>query len=154
MESEVSKIGNIKLGEFGIHFSEQPPYFPEGISIIGDRNGRYNLVFTGEGGKITSEISKLDDNEVTYQILKIIIKNISSQKIDEKDVDLIDKLIKNNEFEKVSQLVEKVQENRYRYEKEFEENQSAIRSMVRKRALMIRINPLLFQFKTQNSKRK
>ena len=96
MESEVSKIGNIKLGEFGIHFSEQPPYFPEGISIIEDRNGRYNLVFT-ERGKITSEISELDD-EVTYQILKIIIKNISSQKIDEKDVDLIDKLIKNNEF--------------------------------------------------------
>ena len=115
MESEVSKIGNIKLGEFGIHFSEQPPYFPEGISIIEDRNGRYNLVFT-ERGKITSEISELDD-EVTYQILKIIIKNISSQKIDEKDVDLIDKLIKNNEFEKVSQLVEKVQENRYQYEK-------------------------------------
>ena len=24
IESEVSKIGNIKLGEFGIHFSEQP----------------------------------------------------------------------------------------------------------------------------------
>lgn len=117
IESEVSKVGNIKLDEFGIHFSEQPPYFPEGISIIEDRNGRYNLVFT-ERGKITSEISKLDDNEVTYQILKIIIRNISSQKIDEKDVDLIDKLIKNNEFEKVSQIVEKVQENRSQYEKE------------------------------------
>ena len=117
MESEVSKIGNIKLGEFGIHFSEQPPYFSEGISIIEDRNGRYNLVFT-ERGKITSEISELDDDEVTYQILKIIIKNISSQKIDEKDVDLIDKWIKNNEFEKVSQLVEKVLEIRYQYEKE------------------------------------
>ena len=34
IESEVSKIGNIKLGEFGIHFSEQPLYFLEGISII------------------------------------------------------------------------------------------------------------------------
>ena len=125
MESEVSKIGNIKLGEFGIYFSEQPPYFPEGISIIEDGNGRYNLVFT-ERGKITSEISKLDDDEVTYQILKIIIKNISSQKIDEKDVDLIDKLIKNNEFEKVSQIVEKVQENRYQYEKELFEKISPL----------------------------
>ena len=124
IESEVSKIGNIKLGEFGIYFSEQPPYFPEGISIIEDGNGRYNLVFT-ERGKITSEISELDD-EVTYQILKIIIKNISSQKIDEKDVDLIDKLIKNNEFEKVSQLVEKVQENRYQYEKELFEKISPL----------------------------
>ena len=124
IESEVSKIGNIKLGEFGIYFSEQPPYFPEGISIIEDGNGRYNLVFT-ERGKITSEISELDD-EVTYQILKIIIKNISSQKIDEKDVDLIDKLIKNNEFEKVSQLVEKVQENRYKYEKELFEKISPL----------------------------
>ena len=93
IESEVSKIGNIKLGEFGIHFSEQPPYFSEGISIIEVKNGRYNLVFT-ERGKITSEISELDDDKVTYQILKIIIKNISSQKIDEKDVNLIDKLIK------------------------------------------------------------
>ena len=63
---------------------------------------------------------------MTYQILKIIIKNISSQKIDEKDVDLIDKLIKNNEFEKVSQLVEKVQENRYRYEKELFEKISPL----------------------------
>ncbi|RSK20026.1 MULTISPECIES: Imm63 family immunity protein [Streptococcus] len=125
IESEVSKIGNIKLGEFGIYFSEQPPYFPEGISIIEDGNGRYNLVFT-ERGKITSEISKLDDDEVTYQILKIIIKNISSQKIDEKDVDLIDKLIKNNEFEKVSQIVEKVQENRYQYEKELFEKISPL----------------------------
>lgn len=121
IESEVTKIGDIKLGEFGIHFSEQPPYFPEGISVIEDRNGRYSLVFT-ERGKITSEISELDDDEVTYQILKIIIKNISSQRIDEEDVYLIDKLIKNNEFEKVSQLVEKAQENRYRYEMElFEE---------------------------------
>ena len=128
IESEVSKIGNIKLGEFGIYFSEQPPYFPEGISIIEDGNGRYNLVFT-ERGKITSEISKLDDNEVTYQILKIIIKNISSQKIDEKDVDLIDKLIKNNELEKVSQIVEKVQENRYQYEKELFEKISPLYSL-------------------------
>lgn len=125
IESEVSKIGNIKLGEFGIHFSGQPPYFSEGISIIEVRNGRYNLVFT-ERGKITSEISELDDDEVTYQILKIIIKNISLQKIDEKDLDLIDKLIKNNEFEKVSQLVEKVQENRYRYEKELFEKISPL----------------------------
>ena len=125
IESEVSKIGNIKLGEFGIYFSEQPPYFPEGISRIEDGTGRYNLVFT-ERGKITSEISKLDDDEVTYQILKIIIKNISSQKIDEKDVDLIDKLIKNNEFEKVSQIVEKVQENRYQYEKELFEKISPL----------------------------
>lgn len=125
IESEVSKIGNIKLGEFGIHFSEQPPYFPEGISIIEDGSGRYNLVFT-ERERITSEISKLDDNEVTYQILKIIIQNISSQKIDEKDVDLIDNLIKNNEFEKVSQIVEKVQENRYQYEKELFEKVSPL----------------------------
>ena len=80
IESEVSKIGNIKLGEFGIHFSEQPPYFLEGISIIEDRNGRYNLVFT-ERGRITSEISKLDDNEVTYQILKIITQNISRKRL-------------------------------------------------------------------------
>ena len=94
-------------------------------TLIEDRNGRYNLVFT-ERGKITSEISELDDDEVTYQILKIIIKNISSQKIDEKDVDLIDKLIKNNEFEKVSQLVEKVQENRYQYEKELFEKISPL----------------------------
>lgn len=125
IESEVSNIGNIKLGEFGIHFSEQPPYFPEGISIIEDGSGRYNLIFT-ERGKITSEISKLDDNEVTYQILKIIIQNITSQKIDEKDVDLIDNLIKNNEFEKVSQIVEKVQENRYQYEKELFEKVSPL----------------------------
>ena len=125
IESEVAKIGNIKLGEFGIHFSEQPPYFPEGISIIEDGNGRYNLVFT-ERGRITSKISKLDDNEVTYQILKIIVKDISSHKTDEKDIDLIDKLIKNNEFEKVSQLVEKVQENRYRYEKELFEKISPL----------------------------
>ena len=125
IESEVAKIGNIKLGEFGIHFSEQPPYFPEGISIIEDGNGRYNLVFT-ERGRITSEISKLDDNEVTYQILKIIVKDISSHKTDEKDVDLIDKLIKNNEFEKVSQLVDKAQENRYRYEKELFEKISPL----------------------------
>ena len=117
IESEVAKIGNLKLDEFGIYFSEQPSYYPEGISVIGDGNGRYNIAFT-ERGEITSEISKLDDNEVTYQILKIIIKNISSHNIDEKDVDLIYNLIKNNEFEKVSQLVEKVQENRYRYEKE------------------------------------
>lgn len=97
IESEVAKIGNLKLDEFGIYFSEQPSYYPEGISVIDDGNGRYSLVFT-ERGKITSEISKLDDNEVIYQILKIIIKNISSHNIDEKDVDLIDKLIKNNEF--------------------------------------------------------
>ena len=113
IESEVAKIGNLKLDEFEIYFSEQPSYYPEGISVIEDGNGRYDLVFT-ERGEIRSEISKLDDNEVTYQILKIIIKNISSHNIDEKDVDLIDKLIKNNEFEKVSQLVEKVKENRYR----------------------------------------
>ncbi len=125
IESEVSKIGDIKLGEFGIHFSEQPPYFPEGISIIEDGSGRYNLVFT-ERGKITSEISKLDDNEVTYQILKIIIKNISSHTIDKKDVDLIEKLIRNNEFEKVSQLVEKVQVNRFRYEMELFEKISPL----------------------------
>ena len=115
IESEVAKIGNLKLDEFEIYFSEQPSYYPEGISVIEDGNGRYNLVFT-ERGEITSEIPKLDDNEVTYQILKIIIKNISSHNIDEKDVDLIDNLIKNNEFEKVSQLVEKAQVNRYRYE--------------------------------------
>ena len=125
IESEVSKIGNIKLGEFGIHFSEQSPYFPEGISIIEDGSGRYNLVFT-ERERITSEISKLDDNEVTYQILKIIIKNISSQKIDEKDVDLIDKLIKDTEFEKASKIVEIVQENRYQYEKELFEKVSPL----------------------------
>ena len=125
IESEVSKIGNIKLGEFGIHFSEQPPYFPEGISIIEDGSGRYNLVFT-ERERITSEISKLDDNEVTYQILKIIIKNISSQKIDEKDAELIVKLIKDKEFEKVSQIVEIVQENRYQYEKELFEKVSPL----------------------------
>ena len=125
IESEVSKIGNIKLGEFGIHFSEQPPYFPEGISIIEDGSGRYNLVFT-ERERITSEISKLDDNEATYQILKIIIKNISSQKIDEKDAELIVKLIKDNEFEKASQIVEIVQENRYRYEKELFEKISPL----------------------------
>ena len=125
IESEVSKIGNIKLGEFGIHFSEQPPYFPEGISIIEDGSGRYNLVFT-ERERITSEISKLDDNKVTYQILKIIIKNISSQKIDEKDAELIVKLIKDNEFEKASQIVEKVQENRYQYEKELFEKVSPL----------------------------
>ena len=125
IESEVSKIGNIKLGEFGIHFSEQPPYFPEGISIIEDGSGRYNLVFT-ERERITSEISKLDDNEATYQILKIIIKNISSQKIDEKDAELIVKLIKDNEFEKASQIVEIVQENRYQYEKELFEKISPL----------------------------
>lgn len=110
IEYEVSKIANLKLDEFGIYFSEQSPYFPEGISVIEDGNGRYNLAFT-ERGEIRSEISKLDDNEVTYQILKIIIKNISSHTIDKKDVDLIEKLIKNNEFEKVSQLIEKVQVN-------------------------------------------
>jgi hypothetical protein len=125
IESEVAKIGNLKLDEFGIYFSKQPPYYPEGISVIEDGNGRYNLVFT-ERGEITSEISKLDDNEVTYQILKIIIKNISSHNIDEKDVDLIHKLIKNNEFGKVNQLVEKVQENRYRYEKELFEKISPL----------------------------
>ena len=125
IESEVAKIGNLKLDEFGIYFSEQPSYYPEGISVIDDGNGRYNLVFT-ERGEITSEISKLDDNEVTYQILKIIIKNISSHNIDEKDVDLIHKLIKNNEFGKVNQLVEKVQENRYRYEKELFEKISPL----------------------------
>lgn len=73
IESEVAKLGNLKLDEFGIYFSKQPPYYPEGISVVEDGNGRYDLVFT-ERGKITSEISKLDDNEVTYQILKIIIK--------------------------------------------------------------------------------
>ena len=62
IESEVAKIGNLKLDEFGIYFSEQPPYFLEGISVIEDGNGRYSLVFT-ERGKITSEISKLDDND-------------------------------------------------------------------------------------------
>ena len=125
IESEVAKIGNLKLDEFGIYFSEQPSYYPEGISVIEDGNGRYNLVFT-ERGEITSEIPKLDDNEVTYQILKIIIKNISSHNIDEKDVDLIDNLIKNNEFEKVSQLVEKAQVNRYRYEMELFEKISPL----------------------------
>ena len=125
IESEVAKIGNLKLDESGIYFSEQPPYFLEGISVIEDGNGRYSLVFT-ERGKITSEISKLDDNEVTYQILKIIIKNISSHTIYKKDVDLIDKLIKNNEFEKVSQLVEKAQVNRYRYEMELFEKISPL----------------------------
>lgn len=125
IESEVAKIGNIKLDEFGIYFSEQPSYYPEGISVINDGNGSYNIVFT-EQEEITSEISKLDDNEVTYQILKIIIKNISSHNIDEKDIDLIHKLIKNNDFGKVSQLVEKVQENRYRYEKELFEKISPL----------------------------
>ena len=43
-----------------------------------------------------------------------------------KDVDLIDKLIKNNEFEKVSQLVEKAQVNRYRYEMELFEKISPL----------------------------
>lgn len=125
IEYEVSKIANLKLDEFGIYFSERPPYFPEGISVIEDGNGRYNLAFT-ERGEIRSEISKLDDNEVTYQILKIIIKNISSHTIDKKDVDLIEKLIKNNEFEKVSQLVEKVQVNRFRYEMELFEKISPL----------------------------
>ena len=63
---------------------------------------------------------------MTYQILKIIIQNIFSQKIDEKNVDLIDNLIKDNEFEKVSQIVEKVQENRYQYEKELFEKVSPL----------------------------
>ena len=56
----------------------------------------------------------------------IMIKNISSHTIYKKDVDLIDKLIKNNEFEKVSQLVEKAQVNRYRYEMELFEKISPL----------------------------
>ena len=75
IESEVSKIGNIKLGEFGIHFSEQPPYIPEGISIVEDRNGRYNLVFT-ERGKInfSTKLNKIyyidaSDNEYNLSYL-------------------------------------------------------------------------------------
>lgn len=124
IEYEVAKIRNLKLDEFGIYFQNNLPTIRR-ISVIEDGDGRYNLVFT-ERGEITSEISKLDDNEVTYQILKTIIKNISSHNINEKDVDLIDKLIKNNEFEKVSQLVEKVQENRYRYEKELFEKISPL----------------------------
>lgn len=45
-------------------------------------------------------------NRIEYEVSKI-----AKHTIDKKDVDLIEKLIKNNEFEKVSQLIEKVQVN-------------------------------------------
>ena len=117
IEDGVSEIGNIKLEEFGIYFSNKPPYFPEGINIIENRNEKYNLIFT-ERGKITSEISNLTDDEVAYQILKIIIEIVSSQAIVEKNVDVIERLIIRNEFDKVSQLVGETQGKRYRYGKE------------------------------------
>lgn len=46
IEDGISEIGDIKLEEFGIYFSNQLSYFPEGINIIENGNERYNLVFT------------------------------------------------------------------------------------------------------------
>ncbi len=116
IELEISKIGDFKLEEFGIYFSTQPQYFPEGINIIEDGNGSYNIIFT-ERGRITSEICDLTDDEVGYQISKIIVNVISSQRIDDKSVEKINELIKNNDFDKVSQIVKKEKEEQSQIER-------------------------------------
>ena len=38
IEDGISEIGDIKLEEFGIYFSNQLSYFPEGINIIENGN--------------------------------------------------------------------------------------------------------------------
>ncbi len=92
----MNPVANWKWGVFGITIFRTTSYFQEGISIIEDGNGRYNLVLLNEENNI--EISKLGDID-NLSNLKIIVKDISSHKTDEKDIDLIDKLIKDNEFE-------------------------------------------------------
>lgn len=49
IEDGISEIGDIKLEEFGIYFSNQLSYFPEGINIIENGNERYNLVLLKSG---------------------------------------------------------------------------------------------------------
>lgn len=117
IENDISKIGNINLQNFGIWFSVQPPYFLDGINIVENKNGNYNLIFT-ERGKITSEVIDLTADELEYRLLKIVITTISSEKIEGANEAEIQELINKHEFEKIKQLVAKTKDKRYQCEME------------------------------------
>ncbi len=88
-------IGNLKLDEFGIYFSEQPSYFQEGIVQM---EICYNSCHTEPGN--TFRFLNWDDNEVIYQIFKDNHKMIYHITLMQ-HVDLIDKFDQNNEFKKL-----------------------------------------------------
>lgn len=115
IESEVSKIGDINLLNLGICFLPRQPYFSDGINVVENKNGNYNLIFT-ERGKITSEVINLTADEVEYKLLKIIVQTISSEKIEGLDELDIQELIANQESEKIEQLVKKRKDEKYQYE--------------------------------------
>lgn len=117
IENEVSRIKNINLSNLGIYFLNKPPYFPEGVNVVENRNGSYNLIFT-EHGKITSEDIDLTADEVNYRLLKIIVQTISSEKIEGVGETEINELINNLEFDKINQLIKNMEEKKYQYEKE------------------------------------
>ncbi|MFC3932679.1 hypothetical protein ACVR0S_09500 [Streptococcus dentapri] len=117
IENEVFKIENINLSNLGIYFLSQPPYFPEGINVVENKNGNYNLIFT-ERGKVTSEVIGLTADEVDYRLLKVVVQTISSEKIEGTNEFEIKELINNHAFDKIDQLVKKMKEKRYQYEKE------------------------------------
>lgn len=116
IENEVSEIKDINLSNLGVYFLHQPPYFPEGISVVENKKDSYNLIFT-ERGKITSEEIDLTADEVEYRILKVIVQIISSEKIGGISEFEINELINNLEFDKIEQLVKRMKEKRYQYEK-------------------------------------
>lgn len=115
IENEVSKIGNINLLNLGICFLSRPPYFPDGINVVENKNGNYNLIFT-ERGKVTSEVIDLTADEVDYRLLKIVVQTISSEKIEGTNEFEIQELIINHEFDKIKQLVKKTKDKKYQYE--------------------------------------
>lgn len=117
IEKEVSKIGNDKLSNLGIYFLDELPYFPDGINVIENKMGSYNLVFT-ERGTVTHEMLDLSEAEVTYQILKIVVHFISSQNIGDLDEQEVNEMISKQQFDKVSQIVEQTKEERRCFEKE------------------------------------
>lgn len=117
IENDVSVIKNINLSNLGIYFLHQPPYFPEGINVVENRNNSYNLIFT-ERGKITSEDIDLTADEVNYRLLKVIVQTISSEKIEGISEAKMNELTNNLEFDKINQFIKSMEEKRYQYEKE------------------------------------
>lgn len=115
IESEVSKIGDINLLNLGICFLPRLPYFPDGINVVENKNGNYDLIFT-ERGRVTSEVIDLTPDEVDYRLLKIVVQTISSEKIEGTNEIEIQELIIHHEFDKMKQLVKKTKDKKYQYE--------------------------------------
>lgn len=117
IEKEISRIGNVKLSNLGIYFLDELPYFPDGINVIESKTESYNLIFT-ERGKITNEILDLSEVEAAYHILKIVVHVISSQNIGELNEQEVKEMIDEQQFDKISQIVEQIKEERHCFEKE------------------------------------